>query len=512
MYVPLVSEALQSWQTRNRLADVRQREADARFRMAEQQVRALESTLELFDRYIDPSDEFFDDTGREIWSRFGLKDATAVASVYTTEQKLTEVRDYGRWLWGHNPFARCGHENRINYTVGQGHNYRVQATANEEPSEDLIDQVRNWFDDWQKANRWGRRQRETIERYDRDGEVFRRWFPGLDGILRVRFVEPEHVKSPPEVAGDESVRYGIRFDPDDAETVLAYYVGGESIEAGEIQHRKANVDLAAPRGVPLFYPVRANLRRAVGLLKTITILATSRSNTPWIEKHVGATQAQVQAYLSGKKDIQVTSSKGDTVDYERTRPGTVKHVRPNTEFEYPPAPEIVQQVAGIQAELRAVASRTCMPEFMLTSDASNANYSSTMVAEGPAVKMFERLQGDMIDDDAEIIRLALEHAVASGVVPQQALDQVEIVAEAPNVQTRDRLKEAQADQVLRNQRVMSKATLAARHGLVWKDEQENMEDENEAETGFAVPPVPFGGRPGDQQGKGQEQGDEEDES
>ena len=40
----------------------------------------------------------------------------------------------------------------------------------------------------------------------------------------------------------------------------------------------------------------------------------------------------------------------------------------------------------LQAELRAIASRLVMPEFMLTSDASNANYASTMVAEGPAVQ------------------------------------------------------------------------------------------------------------------------------
>ena len=44
-----------------------------------------------------------------------------------------------------------------------------------------------------------------------------------------------------------------------------------------------------------------------------------------------------------------------------------------------------------------------MPEFMLTSDASNANYSSTMVAEGPAVKMFDRLQHEMLGDDIELL-------------------------------------------------------------------------------------------------------------
>jgi hypothetical protein len=44
-------------------------------------------------------------------------------------------------------------------------------------------------------------------------------------------------------------------------------------------------------------------------------------------------------------------------------------------------------VAVLHAELRAIASRLVMPEFMLTSDASNGNYASTMVAEGPAMRM-----------------------------------------------------------------------------------------------------------------------------
>ena len=63
-----------------------------------------------------------------------------------------------------------------------------------------------------------------------------------------------------------------------------------------------------------------------------------------------------------------------------------------TDYEFPAAGiDAGRYVAVLQAELRAVASRLVMPEFMLSSDASNANYSSTMVAEGPAVKMFDRL-------------------------------------------------------------------------------------------------------------------------
>ena len=51
-----------------------------------------------------------------------------------------------------------------------------------------------------------------------------------------------------------------------------------------------------------------------------------------------------------------------------------------------------------------------MPEFMLTSDASNANYASTMVAEGPAMRMFARLQADLVNDDLDVMSRVVQAA------------------------------------------------------------------------------------------------------
>jgi capsid protein len=167
-------------------------------------------------------------------------------------------------------------------------------------------------------------------------------------------------------------------------------------------------------------------------------------------------------------------------------------------------------VVALQAELRAIASRLVMPEFMLSSDASNANYSSTMVAEGPAVKMFERLQASTITDDEEVLERALDHAIASGRLPEGTKELVQIVAEPPTVQTRDALKDAQRDQILRTNKVMSKETMAARHGLDYQAEKENMEEESEGETGFGLPPM-LAMMQGQQQGN-QDEGDEDDES
>jgi len=469
----------------------RDRLADHELRFIEHQIRAMESSLEVWDKFVSfDHDELTDDAGREVWSRIGLAAPGSVAAAYTSEAGLDSVRGYCRWLATHNEFALNGHENRISYIVGKGHQYRVEAKPGEEPSEDLIDVVRQWLDEWIRANRWHRRQQEIRLRMDRDGEAFLRFFATQDGLLRVRFIEPEKIKTPDDGHMKPRIRYGIEFDEDDAETPLRYFLaGGESIEAAEVQHRKANVDLASPRGLPLFYAVRKNLKRAEKLLANLSHLAGGRAAIAWIEKHVRATHAQVQSYLDGQADVSVTSAKGEQTNYERLRPGTVKHVANDTEYEWPPAPEFAGYVVALQAELRAVASRLVMPEFMLSSDASNANYSSTMVAEGPAVKMFEREQAATIVEDQVLLDLAIQHAVASGLLPAEAAEIIDIVAEPPNVQTRNRLQDAQADQILSAGGVLSRQTWAARNGLDYSAEVENMEEEDERSTGFAVPPA-----------------------
>jgi capsid protein len=137
-----------------------------------------------------------------------------------------------------------------------------------------------------------------------------------------------------------------------------------------------------------------------------------------------------------------------------------------TEYEFPASGiDAGRYVVVLQAELRAIASRLVMPEFMLSSDASNANYSSTMVAEGPAVKMFERLQHDMLEDDLTLLRQILAHAVSAGRLPSEALTQTNLRGIPPTLAVHDRLKDAQADQILLRNGAMSVQTMAMRHGL-----------------------------------------------
>ncbi len=140
-------------------------------------------------------------------------------------------------------------------------------------SPELAERAQQVLDDFVFENAWHARQQEIVRRWDRDGEVFLR-------LLRhVRRPNPRTVcragasGTPPGSAADPSSSFGILTEPDDVETALAYYVDGQAVDAAEIQHRKANVDANVKRGLPLYYPVRKNLRRTEKLLRNMSVVA-----------------------------------------------------------------------------------------------------------------------------------------------------------------------------------------------------------------------------------------------
>jgi hypothetical protein len=115
-----------------------------------------------------------------------------------------------------------------------------------------------------------------------------------------------------------------------------------------------------------------------------------------------------------------------------------------------------------------------MTEFMFTSDASNANYASTLVSEGPAVKMFERLQASMIEQDRAVMWRVIENAVAAGKLPQNVGEFIQIQITPPSVHVRDQLQQAQVDRIAFNHGVLSPQTWSQHLGLDYDQEQKNL--------------------------------------
>lgn len=445
--------------------------ADPRLKYMER--RLAEAFDELWNGFVDPAEAVCDVDGTP-WNRLGGGPLAGAAGgiPFADEQQLAQIQDQCRELAVSNEFAINGHENRVSYIVGSGHAYRV-STRRGHDAEPLVAEVQAVIDEFVRLNRWHQRQQEIVRRKDRDGECFLRLFAAADGTTRVRFVEPAQVSTPSDRLSDPAARFGIQTDPDDVETVVGYWIDGRLIDAAAIQHRKANVDANVKRGLPLFFSVRKNLRRAEKLLRNMSVVAEIQSAIAVIRKHRAATAAGLEQFVAGQADLSVTNgSTGRTSNFQRYAPGTILDAVAGTEYEFPAAGiDAGRYVTVLQAELRAIASRLVMPEFMLTSDASNANYSSTMVAEGPAVKMFERLQHDMLEDDIELFWRVVRHAVEVGRLPAEVLSTVDIRGIPPTLAVRDRLKDAQADQILLRSGAMSVQTMAMRHGLDPEHEQ-----------------------------------------
>jgi hypothetical protein len=429
---------------------------------------------------VDPLDAIFDGDGVPWLPLGGGLDGVAVGGWGpTTEMQLREIRNQCRLLALTNEFAINGHENRISFIVGSGHTYRAavkKGQSAKDGSAELAAAVQAVLDDFVRVNSWQRRQQEIVLRRDRDGEVFLRLFAAADGMTRVRFVEPGQVATPSDRAADPSAHLGILTDRDDVETVLGYCVDGQIVDAAEIQHRKANVDGNVRRGLPLFFPVRKNLRRAEKLLRNMSVVAEIQSAIALNRKHHRSNRSAVEQFAAAGADATVTNTlTGQSTSFRRYGPGTILDTHADIDYDFPAAGlDAGSFISVLQAELRAIASRLVMPEFMLTSDASNANYASTMVAEGPAMRMFARLQAEQVADDVELMSRVVANAVAAGRLPSDVLTAIEIIGIAPTLAVRDQMQEAQRFQIEKSNGILSPQTWTQRLGLDYEQEQTNI--------------------------------------
>ena len=352
-------------------------------------------------------DALYDDDGTRWLALDGDLMPGGIAGVVFTQVQLAEIRGQCRALAAGNAFAINGHENRISYIVGSGHTLpgvagkrAVRPTAAGRTSAGRAGRVR-------PANKWHKRQQEIVRRKDRDGECFLRLFAAADGTTRVRFVEPGQVATPPERSGDpaaglgHSDRSGRRGD------------GPRLLDRRPVGRRRRNPAPQGKRG-------RQRASRAAAVFSGAKEPAPRRQAAAEHERRgrdpvgnrldpqaSGAPAGRPSTSSCKRRPTQasVNPVTGRTSNYRRYAPGTILDALAGDGLRVPRrrASTPASYVAVLQAELRAIAARLVMPEFMFTSDASNANYASTMVAEGPAVKMFDRLQQDMIEDDLELM-------------------------------------------------------------------------------------------------------------
>jgi len=431
--------------------------------------------------------------------------------LFETEFELAAIRGASRLLFDTSPHTTNIVENLLNFIVAQGYTYKAQAKRKD--MQELVDEVQWVIDEFLERNEWqkqhGCREEEIITRAVRDGEVFVALFdPDRDGFATIRFIEPDQITKPNDPAALADVasqhngyvpesdwEFGIHCTEGDVEDIHGYCVQWTNdssdvdyIPANRLVHVKLNVDRAIKRGISSYYRVQEYLTSIGKLEKNVVKGAAILSAILGVRQHAaGTTKSDVESLLSSAMYRRRTESTVDngsrTRNVQRILAGTWLDVSKG--LEYKPSPLATQGVGEAfvaidQATLRTIGLLYQMPEYMVSGDASNSNFASSMVAEAPVVKRFSREQSLFGGDELKImwrmIRLAVDGRRFQKRFPGMTYDDirryVSIVVTGPRVAARDANVETNRHKILFDSGQISGRTWSEMEGLDFDKEQE----------------------------------------
>ncbi|HEY4258731.1 MAG TPA: phage portal protein, partial [Schlesneria sp.] len=427
--------------------------------------------------------------------------------IYQTQMDLAAIRAEARNVTAMSGGVMGAIGTLSNYTLGGGLKFTAQRAATcpknikPETVQLFIAEAQTVIDRFLHENKFqSDMDREIDSRSREDGEAFVELSVSPAGQIRASFDEPDMVCQPgnPDPIEDwlrdqDASRYSpdwiwswsfgvhcIRRTPDDP---LGYHVvydtSGEDweyIPASRMLHVKRNVPRNVKRGVSDLYWIANDVQREAKIRRNTADGAALQAAIAWFREHAqGTTTSAVQSMVDGQAvdtRQQRTSSGTRPTKQGKLRSGTVVDI-PET-MRVLPGPMGSERNANFlliaQYVARAIAQRWAMPEFMFTSDASNANYASTLVAESPFVKAREADQRFYCQAFAEllwkVLRLAHEIGRAfQGMERFSDLQQIlEITATGPRVSNRDEMQTVQRQQIEIGMGTLSLETAAAEMG------------------------------------------------
>jgi hypothetical protein len=419
---------------------------------------------------------------------------------YENEQDLASIRGIARFLVGSTELAISALDNLTNYTIGNGFTYSVEA-RNEDEAEVVSKQVRevqSALDDELERLDWpGNGEAEAFQRAHRDGEAFL-WITPIQGKAEILIPEPDYLTEPIPCRDVEDYcglsgldwSFGIATDQRSYERRHAYFIQWEGSKsdwevarADEMVHIRLNVDRGVKRGISDFYAPYLTLERTSKLLGNTLQGAAIQATIAYIREHsAGATSSQIETFRTSKSDGSFSMPKSGggtkTQHYEKFRPGRVLDTA-GMKYHAGPlgSPSGPTYVEVMQAGVRVVGARWQMPEYMISGDASNANYASTLVSGGPFDKATQRRQGKYRKLYAEVCWKVLTILCRFGRFRKIGIDHisqlkrlVQIKVEAPEAAVQDKAAEEQIRAVQHERGVLSLDTWAAKAGLDHKVE------------------------------------------
>ncbi len=386
-----------------------------------------------------------------------------------TESIRTSIRDRARKAVRENPHA-CNILRLLSaYVTGAGLqlNHQPVVLTDEVPPGaevlgSLADQI---WKDFLTRNLTHYSFREHARRTWRDGECFVRRFSTPDGIV-LRFVDPERVTA----STDDPETQGILTATHDVELPLYFLLSHPDrpserirVSADEMLQTRIGVDSNEKRGVSLFAPILDAINDYERWMETELLARKLQSSIVLWRKVQGSPQL-----TENVADRSASSGNmGRDGRRERFGPGTILTTNHGTDMQFlQPNTNFGDAVPLGRMMLLGIAAGAGLPEFMLTADASNGNFSSTMIAEGPAVKYFQNEQQFFAGEFSRIWKWVMHDAIERHLLPENFFTRMNLSWTFPSLVNRDRSTERLADVHLIQAGVLSRAEVCRRDGVL----------------------------------------------
>jgi hypothetical protein len=460
-------------------------------------LRALE---EAWGEEIDSRERMHDVAG------FGVADAKVVFS----QQDLVDIRQAARLICQADQTA-CGIlEKLTNYVVRTGFTYATVADKDANVPDALVKEIQKVVDEFRDLNNWDNDlDREIFSVAHQDGDLPIALYCDSYGQTQVRTLDADQIAKPTaESPEDRDWSYGVDSDIRDVQSVYGYHVqwpnGFEYMPAARVEHIKLNVRRNVKRGLSDYYPVQGTLRDASKLLRNLSRGAQIQAAIALVREHPpGSTQGGISSMVAGLATHErvATYQTGQKQEYaQKFNPGKIVDVTGAKYYPGPMGQSNAPVLLGVlQADWRAAAQRWSMPEYIVSSDASNANFASTLVSGDPFVLYCEQQQSYFATRYLRIIWKALHNAYvagrfhAFGVSWSDILRLIDIQATPPDVAIRDREKETNRRNTMYQQRVISLKQWRQEEGYDPEDMASQVQEEPAPLVSVAVP----GGIPGE---------------
>jgi hypothetical protein len=254
-----------------------------------------------------------------------------------------------------------------------------------------------------------------------------------------------------------------------------------------VEHFKRNTGRNAKRGVSDYLAVIEDLEREAKLRRNIAEGAAILAAIAFIREHApGVNKSSIESMVANNANFsynQTREASSKSAKVERFGPGTVKDIPNGLKYVAGPMGQVRSPIFIEVAQyiLRSIGIRWSMPEYIVSGDASNSNFASTLVSESPFVKARERDQAfykrGKISLLWKIVRLAWEIGRFGDVTWDAILRTVEIHAEPVEVASRDKFAQSQTNEIENRNGILSRETWATETGRDYVTERANIENE-----------------------------------